>query len=201
MSIHSEHPFVPPVDLRDPIRRLRGRLPAPVTVWTSVGAPTSARPGAGEAGRTWRDGWTVSSLLIGEGELGQVVALLDEDAEYWELLAAARTATINVLGPGQGAVADAFARLTPSPGGPFRTGEWAQDAPEGQAPWPAGYGPRLTGAAAWVGVRLVEQDPVHAGWALLVRATIEWLELAEGVAALTHLRGAYSAESAPGEQR
>lgn len=175
VTIHSEHPFVPPVDLRDPIRRLRGRLPAPVTVWASA----ESRP----SGTRATDGWTVSSLLVGEGQPGAVVALLDEDSDYWDMLERVRTATINVLGPGQGQVADAFARTMPSPGGPFRTGEWDQDTDP--------YGPRLVGASAWVGVRLVEEEPMHAGWGVLVRATIETLELAEAVEALGHLHGRY----------
>ena len=174
MSIHPEHPFLPPPSGRDPVRRLRGGLPAPVTVWTS------SRPGEGpEMSR--RDGWTVSSMLVADGDPAEVVALLDADADFWELFAAVGTACVNVLATGQARVADAFARVAPSPGGPFRTGEWV-DAP---------YGPRLAGAAAWAGVRLVDREPGRVGWALLVRAVVEEVELAEGVEALEHRHGRY----------
>ncbi|SDB91838.1 Flavin reductase like domain-containing protein [Raineyella antarctica] len=168
MSIHGEHPFLTPPELRDPVRRLRGHLPAPVTVWASA-----------HGGR--RDGWTISSVLVGEGEPAELVALVDEDCDWWDLFRDAGTATVSVLAAGQGAVADAFARVAPSPGGPFRTGEWV-DAP---------HGPRLSGAAGWVGVRLVDPDPPRAGWGLLVRARIEDVALSEGLEALEHRRGRY----------
>lgn len=168
MSIHGEHPFLTPRELRDPVRRLRGRLPAPVTVWTT-------------ANGSHRDGWTISSVLVAEGVPGELVALVDEDSDWWDLFRATGTATVNVLGEGQGQVADAFARVAPSPGGPFRAAEWTESP----------HGPRLVGAVAWVGVRLVEPEPAHAGWGLLVRATIETLDLADGSEALEHRRGRY----------
>lgn len=168
MSIHGEHPFLTPPELRDPVRRLRGHLPAPVTIWTTAGG---AR----------RDGWTISSVLVGEGEPAELVALVDEDSDWWDLFRAVGTATVNVLAEGQGGVADAFARVAPSPGGPFRSAEWIE----------APHGPRLVDAAGWVGVRLVDPDPVHAGWGLLVRATIEALDLSVTAEALEHRRGRY----------
>ncbi|WP_194793180.1 flavin reductase family protein [Raineyella fluvialis] len=128
-----------------------------------------------------RDGWTISSLLVGEGEPAELIALVDEDCDWWDLFRSTGTATVNVLGPGQGRVADAFARIAPSPGGPFRTGEWTDGT----------HGPRLIDAAGWVGVRLVDATPDHAGWALLVRATVEELDLADGVDALEHRYGRY----------
>lgn len=168
MTIHADHPFLPPPGRRDAARRLRGRLPAPVTVWTSR---------LGER----RDGWTISSLLIADGDPPQVVALVDEDCDWWELFREAGRATINVLGPGQGPVADAFARVAPSPGGVFRTGVWDDDP----------TGPRLAGAAGWVRVRLADADPGHAGWGLLVRAVIEDIRLSPDVEALEHRAGRY----------
>lgn len=167
MSIHGEHPFLTPPELRDPVRRLRGHLPAPVTVWTT-------------ADGTRRDGWTISSVLVAEGEPAELVALVDGDCDWWDLFRDVGTATVSVLAEGQGRVADAFARVAPSPGGPFRAAEW-EDAP---------HGPRLVGAAAWAGVRLVDPAPLHAGWGLLVRARIEAVDLAEAEA-LEHRRGRY----------
>lgn len=169
MSIHSDHPFLPPRELRDPVRRLRGLLPAPVTIWTSV-----------DGGR--RDGWTISSLMVADGEPAEVVALVDEDCDWWELFRRTGRATINVLPQGQGWLADVFARAAPSPGGPFRTGDWLDDE----------RGPRLVGAAGWAGVRLLDSSPGHAGWGLLVRAVIESVDLpADDVEALEHRRGRY----------
>ncbi|MCC2593774.1 flavin reductase family protein [Tessaracoccus sp. OS52] len=168
MSIHSEHPFLLPAEQRDPARRLRGRLPAPVSIWTSSGE-----------GR--RDGWTISSLLVADGKPAELVALVDEDCDWWGVFRETGKATVNVLGPGQGGIADIFARVAPSPGGPFRAGEWTD----------AEHGPRLAGATAWVGVRLLTPEPEHAGWGLLVRAVIETVDLADDVAALQHQQGRY----------
>ncbi|SHI45719.1 NADH-FMN oxidoreductase RutF, flavin reductase (DIM6/NTAB) family [Tessaracoccus bendigoensis DSM 12906] len=169
MTIHSSHPFLPPPEDRDPVRRLRGRLPAPVSVWTSSNGPI-------------RGGWTISSMLVADGDPGELVALVNEDADWWDLFRKTRLACVNVLASRQSRVSEVFARVAPSPGGPFRTGEWVDSA----------YGPRLADAAAWVGVRLVDADPEHSGWGLLVRARIESVDLAEGRIALQHLGGHYS---------
>jgi flavin reductase (DIM6/NTAB) family NADH-FMN oxidoreductase RutF len=168
MTIHSSHPFLPPPEDREPARRLRGRLPAPVSIWTSA---------AGEA----RDGWTISSMMVGNGEPAEIIALVNEDADWWELFRETGYATVNVLGQGQGWIADVFARVAPSPGGVFRTGEWSDHA----------RGPRLAGCAAWAEVQLVDPYPQYAGWGLLVRAVIESVDLADGVEALEHRAGRY----------
>ncbi|HUF15041.1 MAG TPA: flavin reductase, partial [Acidimicrobiia bacterium] len=63
MTIHNEHPFTPGPEERDPVRRLRGRLAAPVTIVTS---------GAGDH----RAGLTVSSLFVVEGNPGVVHAIV-----------------------------------------------------------------------------------------------------------------------------
>lgn len=168
MTIHNEHPFLLPPDQRDPVRRLRGRLPAPVSIWTS---------GSG----TERDGWTISSMLVAEGRTPELVALVDEDCEWWELFRRTGRACVNVLASGQGGLADVFARLDPSPGGPFCTGEWEESS----------HGPRVVGAAAWAGVSLIDSPPDHAGWDLLARAAVDWIELAPDATALEHRRGRY----------
>lgn len=63
--IHFEHPFATPLEERDPTRRFRGRLAAPVTVWTS-GAVSG------------RGGLTVSSLLVAEGDPGIILGLVGD---------------------------------------------------------------------------------------------------------------------------
>ncbi|HMR49013.1 MAG TPA: flavin reductase [Arachnia sp.] len=168
MTIHSNHPFLPPPEQREPTRRLRGLLPSPVSIWTSASGDR-------------RDGWTISSMLVANGEPAEIVALIDEDSDWWSLFRRTGLATVNILGPGQGGISDVFARVAPSPGGPFRTGTWEDGT----------HGPRLAGAAAWAGVALVSEDPEHAGWGLLVRARVEWIEIAQGVTALEHRGGRY----------
>lgn len=165
MTIHSEHPFLPPDRDRSPVRRFRGRLPAPVTLWTSPGPA----------------GLTVSSLLIADGEPAELIGLIDPDSDLADALADHDTVAVSLLGGDDQRLADAFAGQTPAPGGPFRLAEWTD----------TDWGPVLTGASAWLGARVVDRTTT-AGWALLVRATIERVELADPTAAaLAHLRGRY----------
>ena len=168
MTIHSEHPFLPPDGERSPLRRLRGRLSATVSVWTSA-----------HQGR--RAGWTVSSFLLADGDPPQLVGLLDEDSDLADVLLDSRTVAVSVLGAQHRGLADAFAGLAPAPGGVFTLGSWAETA----------WGPVLDDAPAWIGARLGEGSPPYAGWGLLIQATIERVELTSDAETLTHLRGRY----------
>jgi flavin reductase (DIM6/NTAB) family NADH-FMN oxidoreductase RutF len=165
VTIHDEHPFVPPEGERDALRRLRGRLPAAVTVWA-----------AGE-GRG-RVGLTVSSFLLAAGDPARVLALVDEESDLWD--ARPERVSVNVLGADHAYLADAFAGTAPAPGGPFTLGSWSD------GPW----GPRLDDAVACVGVSLDDVEPGHEGWGLLLRGTVDDVDLRDGPA-LTHLRGRY----------
>lgn len=168
MTIHSGHPFAPSPEDQDQARLLRSRLPAPVSIWTSAKGQR-------------REGWTISSFLVATGDPAEMVVLVNEEADWWDMFRTTRRATVNVLGPGQGWISDVFARVAPSPGGPFRTGEWTDhDA-----------GPRLVGAAGWAEVTLLDDDPPDAGWGRLVRARIDAIELPDGVKALEHRDGHY----------
>lgn len=171
MTIHSEHPFLTPDDERDPVRRLRGRIGGTVSLWT-----------AGEG--IDRAGLTVSSYLVAPGDPGRVVGLLHPDSDLLERLVDTRCAVLQLLEWRHRDVADVFAGLLPSPGGPFRRGEWEQSA----------WGPRLVGAPAWAGLRLVDDAraaPREVGWSVLVEAVVEHVEIGEETAPLVHRRGRY----------
>jgi flavin reductase (DIM6/NTAB) family NADH-FMN oxidoreductase RutF len=165
VTIHDEHPFATPEGERDVLRRLRGRLPAAVTVLTA---------GRGRD----RAGLTVTSLLLAAGEPARLLALVDEESELWDLRP--ETVVVNVLGPAHRYLADAFAGVAPAPGGPFTLGTWSD------GPW----GPGLDDAVARVGVRLDADEPDQEGWGLLLRGTVEQVELLDG-APLLHVRGRY----------
>lgn len=170
MTIHDEHPFLPPEGDRDAFRRLRGRLPAAVGVWTT---------GEGRG----RAGLTVSSFLLAAGEPPHVLALVDEESELWD--ARPETVVVNLLGSQHAYLADAFAGLVPAPGGPFTLGTWADET----------WGPRLDDAVGWLGVRLLDagpdrEGPRRVGWGLLVEGVVEYAEVGEGEV-LTHVRGRY----------
>ena len=165
MTIHSDHPFVPPEGDREPLRRLRGRLPAPVSVWTT---------GAGTA----REGLTISSLLVADGEPGRVVGLVDPDSDFWD--ADPATWAVNVLGSQHRFLADAFAGTAPAPGGRFTLGTWTD----------TDWGPVLAGTAGWIGVRRSDAEPRLVGWGLLVEGVVEHVELGDAEA-MIHVRGRY----------
>ena len=171
MSIHAQHPFLPPPRDRNAVRRLRGRLASPVTVWAS-GADRS------------RAGLTVSSVLVADGDPAEVVALVDPDSDFAERVRQTRTAAVSVLGVDHRSVADVMAGQAPSPGGTFRTGTWTDSA----------WGPVLDKAPAWAGVRLLPGEPVRVGWSLLLRARIEQVSVAdEDPDVLAYVRGRYRA--------
>lgn len=199
------------------MRRLRGRLAAPVTVWTT-----------GDEHR--RSGLTVSSMMVAEGDPAELIGLINSDSELAELLASTRTVAVSVLGWPHRQVADVFAGLAPSPGGLFRTGRWRHTE----------WGPVLDGAVAWAAgdlINAISSDPEppastaassvspgavdgpesslaepeataspgttgpsqlvpRAGWSLLARVRLAWLDIANsgedpGSAGLALLRGSY----------
>lgn len=165
MTIHSDHPFVPAEGDRDPLRRLRGRLPSPVSVWTT---------GSGAA----REGLTISSLLVADGEPGRVLGLVDADSDFWD--AEPAVWVVNVLGSEHRFLADAFAGTAPAPGGRFTLGSWTDSQ----------WGPVLSGTAGWLGVRRSDAEPRHVGWGLLVEGIIEHVEVGDADA-MIHVRGRY----------
>lgn len=161
--IHSTDPFATPEEEKSPVRRLRGRLAAPVTLCTAPGPA----------------GLTVSSMLVADGEPGRVLALIDEESDLWDAIATAGRFAVAPLGPGDRQLADRFAGLMPAPGGLFATGEWTTTE----------YGPVPAHAGTWAGCRLEVSRPT--GWALLVEGVIETVSAGPALAPLVHYRGRY----------
>jgi 3-hydroxy-9,10-secoandrosta-1,3,5(10)-triene-9,17-dione monooxygenase reductase component len=167
VTIHSEHPFLPPEDERSSVRRLRGRLAAAVTLWA---ADDGERP----------VGLTVSSMLVADGDPGRVLGLLDPDSELFGAVERSGRFTVVPLGWEHRQLADAFAGVAPAPGGPFRLASWQATQ----------WGPALSGVA-WAGCRL-EGEPRVVGWGMLVQAAVERVELlADDGVPLIHRRGRY----------
>lgn len=167
MTIHASDPFATPEDQRSPVRRLRGRLPSPVTIWT-----------AGDGAR--RAGLTVSSVIVVDGSPGRIVGIIDDESELWDAMTATGRAAITMLHHGDHLMADRFAGVLPAPGGPFSVGTWAD----------TDYGPVPVDATTWAGVTIDETTPY--GFGMLVEATIGELHLASDAALpLVHLRGRY----------
>ena len=162
-QIHAEDPFATPEPDRSQVRRLRGRLIAPVTLWTTAGPA----------------GLTVSSMLVADGEPGRVLGLVDDESDFWTAVERSGTFAVVPLTPGDQQLADRFAGLMPAPGGLFATGDWVE----------SGYGPVPAGASTWAGCRIEKHEP--CGWAVLVTAIIESLHLDPLPSALGHFRGRY----------
>ena len=174
MTIHHEHPFADPEPRRDPARRLRGRLGGAVTLWTT---------GTGSQ----RAGLTVSSVLVAPGEPAHVLGLVDPDSDLADALSRTGTATVQLLHWAHRDLADAFARVAPAPGGPFRAGSWRE----------TGWGPLLEGVTTWAGIRLTGPG-TPVGWSVLLDGVVEHVEVGPegeadvgGTAPLVHRRGRY----------
>lgn len=106
--IHHENPFADDPDSRDPVRRFRGRLSAPVTIITS---------GAGED----RTGLTVSSLFVVEGEPGLIQAVVGPTSDLWSIVAETGRFVVHTCSDAHRGLAEVFAGIRPSPGGIFAT--------------------------------------------------------------------------------
>jgi 3-hydroxy-9,10-secoandrosta-1,3,5(10)-triene-9,17-dione monooxygenase reductase component len=163
VTIHSSDPFATPEDQRSPVRRLRGRLPAPVTLWTAPGPA----------------GLTVSSVLVVDGEPGELLGLVDEESDFWAAAQRAGAFAVVPLGAQQRQLADRFAGLLPSPGGLFAQEPW-RDTP---------FGPVPEGNTSWAGCHLTQATP--CGWSLLVRAELVEISAGTGEDPLLYFRGRY----------
>jgi flavin reductase (DIM6/NTAB) family NADH-FMN oxidoreductase RutF len=169
VTIHHSHPFAVGEQDRHPLRRFRGRMASPVSIWAA-------------AAHDVRAGWTLSSFLVADGDPGEVIGLIDEESPLADVLVEIPTLTINLLGWGQRRLADAFAGVAPAPGGPFALSNWRDTE----------WGPVLETSLGWIGARLTT-DPDRVGWGLLLRAVVEHVEIQSDPAddLLCYVRGRY----------
>jgi flavin reductase (DIM6/NTAB) family NADH-FMN oxidoreductase RutF len=151
LSYRYEDPFAAPQADRRSDRRLRGRLVAPVTVWTAGGAEH-------------RVGLTVSSVLVIEGEPPHLLGALDPLSELRDVLEEQGRFVVHVLGDGDRKLAAAFAGTYPLR--PF----------EGVEVEDTEHGPRIAGDRTIARCRYETAERV--GYLDLVRASVEHVELA-----------------------
>jgi 3-hydroxy-9,10-secoandrosta-1,3,5(10)-triene-9,17-dione monooxygenase reductase component len=165
-AIHSEHPFATPMDLRDPVRRFRGRLPSPVTVVTA---------GHGDT----RTGLTVSSLLVAEGEPSYIHFLCGTTTDLWDQIRTTGKFIVHVLEEVHRALSDRFAGIRPSPGGLFSEIDVIDTE----------YGPeiQMLRSRAYCTYMEHREDPIHA----LVHARIDKVVLHDLREPLSYFRGEY----------
>lgn len=165
-EIHDEHPFATPLELRDPVRRFRGRLAAPVTVITSGGPDT-------------RTGLTISSLIVAEGEPSLVHFLCGSTTDLWYAIEETGAFIVHILEDPHRELSDRFAGIRPSPGGLFVDLSFTDTE----------YGPAITSLQSRAYCRFVEarENPQH----MLVHGAIEQVELHDLRAPLRYFRGEY----------
>ncbi|HEX5631441.1 MAG TPA: flavin reductase family protein [Acidimicrobiia bacterium] len=164
--IHDSDPFEVPVADRHPVRRFRGRLPAPVTVVTAGSGKTAT-------------GLTVSSLMVADGEPSMVWFLCGHNADLGDVIRSTGGFVVHALDAGDEVLADRFAGIRPSPGGLF-----ADLVVE-----PGVRGPVLTELPNRLACRFVAATDV--GWYLLIEGVIEDLVVGDPEDPLLRYRGHY----------
>ncbi len=166
IRIGGQHPFATPPERRDPARQFRGRLVAPVTVWTA-GDPSGGA------------GLTVSSVLLAEGQPVRLLGLVDPTSAFWEAMQRTGAFVVHVLATGDRALAERFGEVRPPIRGAF-TGLEVTGSP---------WGTVLGGRRPWAACRLAGSTPV--GYAELVEGMVERLEPQELEDPLAWLHGRY----------
>jgi flavin reductase (DIM6/NTAB) family NADH-FMN oxidoreductase RutF len=165
-EIHEEHPFRTPEELRDPVRQLRGRMPAPVTIVTAGDAAT-------------RTGLTVSSLVVAEGDPGRVYFLLGPATDLYDVLHHTSRFVIHVLEERHRGMSDVFAEVRPSPGGPF----------SGVAVEQTEWGPVLSDVTTRA--FCTYRGGVEESYSFLVSGTVDRVEVRDLTSPLLYFRGSY----------
>jgi flavin reductase (DIM6/NTAB) family NADH-FMN oxidoreductase RutF len=165
-QIHEEHPFTTPSELRDPVRRFRGRLAAPVTVVTS-GDPSN------------RTGLTVSSLLVADGDPSYVHFLVGLNTDLWDQVQDFGSFIVHILSERDRVLSDRFAGIRPSPGGLFT------DVPVADTD----YGPEIRGLGSRAYCRYVGH--FETSFHSLVHGVVEDLVLDDLRQPLQYFRGEY----------
>lgn len=166
MAIHRDNPFVDDPDSRDPVRRFRGRLNAPVTIVTA----------GDQDGPT---GLTVSSLMIIEGEPGRVEAVIGPTTDLWDAMETWGRFVVHVCTEKHRTRAEVFAGLRPNPGGIFAGLEVSYSE----------WGPVIAGMDNRAYCTFESRREV--GYSGIVTATVDQVEVAELSSPLAYFRGRY----------
>lgn len=161
-----QNPFVPPIDEREPLRRFRGRLAAPVTIVTS---------GSGRR----RAGLTVSSLFVIEGEPGRIHLVIGPVTDLWDIIGETGRCVVHIAQAHHRGTAEVFAGLRPSPGGPFAGVETTDSE----------WGPVIVDMPDHAYCSMLSMSEV--GWSGVIETEVDRVELSAGDQPAIHHRGSY----------
>lgn len=164
--IHAENPFADDPYSRDPVRRFRGRLSAPVTIVTC----------GDESDRT---GLTVSSLMVVEGNPGAVQLVVGPTTDLWDRVAETGRFVIHVCDESRRHMTEVFAGIRPSPGGIFAGLDVSQSE----------WGPVIDGLADRAYCSFGDRREI--GYSGVVSGLIDRVEVADLTSPLTYFRGSY----------
>lgn len=121
----------------------------------------------------------MGSLFIAEGEPSHVVGLINDLTDLYDSLSGSGRFVVHILESEHRTLADRFAGLWPSPGGPFQGLEIEMTE----------WGPALAAIENRAFCRVT--DVTQAGYQRLVRGEIERLDVGDIVHPLLHFRGRY----------
>jgi 3-hydroxy-9,10-secoandrosta-1,3,5(10)-triene-9,17-dione monooxygenase reductase component len=178
-SLRYGDPWASALEAREPLRRLRGHLVLPVTVWTAGGGAGKS----GEAGELRGPemptvGLTVSSVLLSQGAPPMLAGLISPASDFADVLTASASGrfVVQVLGSPHRRLAQHFAGELPAPDDHLATR-------------PSPYGPVLEAVTDRVFCRMTGHKPF--GWSLLVEAEVEATEVGDSGKGLAWYRGAF----------
>ena len=145
-----------------PIRRLRGHLVLPVTVWTA-GPTEGSDPGQEKMPTV---GLTVSSVVLSQGAPPMLAGLVSPASDFADVVTASPSGrfVVQVLGSGHRRLAQHFAGELPAP-------------EELLVTRPSPHGPLLEAVPDRVFCRMTGNKPF--GWSLLVEAEVEGTEVGD----------------------
>jgi 3-hydroxy-9,10-secoandrosta-1,3,5(10)-triene-9,17-dione monooxygenase reductase component len=151
-SLRYGNPWADPPQARDPLRRWRGHLVLPVTIWLADGADGAVPVGL-----------TVSSLMVSQGEPAVLAGVISPSTDLADALSSSSAQfVVHLVGAGQRRLAQHFAGELPAP-------------PELLTTRPGPHGPVLEALADRVFCRVISSKPF--GWSVLVEAEVTDVEL------------------------
>jgi flavin reductase (DIM6/NTAB) family NADH-FMN oxidoreductase RutF len=164
-SLHYGDPWADPEEARDPVRRLRGRLPAGITIWTA-GAATDG---------DWT-GLTVSSMVLAQGSPARLAGLIGPESDLAETLEETGAFVVHVVDDRHRRLAQHFAGKLPAP-----EVDLAVTA--------SACGPVLVAVEDRLYCRVEQRR--RFGWSLLIEAVVEGVELGPPAPGLAWHRGRF----------